>query len=172
MAEYMNLILEVQPTDSEHRGYYERARQGQLVVQRCTSCHLLRGIIGAACPFCTAGGWEWEPVSGRGTIYSYEIVTQAIQPAFREWVPYPVVLVELDEQRGVTWRWGLEDESVSLRLITNLVERDDPTKPEDEANVAIGKRVEVTFLNLADDFALPQFRLSDEAPAHEPWQAG
>jgi uncharacterized OB-fold protein len=172
MAEYMNLILEVQPTDSEHRGYYESARQGRLVVQRCTSCGLLRGIIGAACPFCMAGGWEWETVSGKGTIYSYEIVTQAIQPAFRDWVPYPVVLVELDEQRDVTWRWGIEDESVSLRLITNLVQRDDPTKPEDEANVAIGKRVEVTFLNLADDFALPQFRLSDEDPEHEPWQAG
>jgi uncharacterized OB-fold protein len=172
VAEYMNLILEVQPTDSEHRGYYEAARQGRLVVQRCTSCGLLRGIIGAACPFCMSGGWEWEPVSGKGTIYSYEIVTQAIQPAFRDWVPYPVVLVELDEQRGVTWRWGIEDESVSLRLIANLVQRDDPTKPEVESNVAIGKRVEVTFLDLADDFALPQFRLSDEDPEHEPWQAG
>jgi uncharacterized protein len=38
--------------------------------------------------------------------------------------------------------------------------------------VAIGRRVEVTFLDLADDFALPQFRLSDEDPEHEPWQAG
>ena len=46
----------------------------------------------------------------QGTIYSYEIVTQAIQPAFADWVPYPVVLVELDEQRSVPWRWGLEDE--------------------------------------------------------------
>ena len=172
MAEYMNLILEVQPTDSEHRGYYEAARRGELVVQRCTSCTLLRGIIGSSCPFCTSGGWEWQPVSGKGTIYSYEIVTQAIQPAFRDWVPYPVVLVELDEQRQVQWRWGLEDEAVSLRLITNLVQRHDPMTPEDEANVAIGKRVEVVFANLTDDFALPQFALSDEPPAHEPWRAG
>ncbi len=126
MAEYMNLILEVQPTDSEHRGYYEAARQGRLVVQRCGSCTLLRGIIGAACPFCTSGDWTWEPVSGKGTIFSYEIVTQAIQPAFRDWVPYPVVLVELDEQRQVQWRWGLEDETISLRLMTNLVRRGRP----------------------------------------------
>ena len=63
------------------------------MVQRCTSCGLLRGEIGSACPFCTAGGWEWHEVSGKGVIYSYEIVTQAIQPAFADWVPYPVVLV-------------------------------------------------------------------------------
>ena len=125
-----------------------------------------------SCPFCTSGSWEWQAVSGKGTIYSYEIVTQAIQPAFAEWVPYPVVLVELDEQRSVTWRWGIEDETVSVRLITNLVQRDDPTRPEDEANVAIGKRVEVCFVDLTDDFALPQFRLSDEAPEHAPWRAG
>jgi uncharacterized protein len=172
MAEYMNLILDVQPTDSEHRGYYEAARAGSLVVQRCTACGRLRGIIGAACPFCTSGSWEWHEVSGKGVIYSYEIVTQAIQPAFADWVPYPVVLVELDEQRSVPWRWGLEDETVSVRLITNLVQRDDPTRPEDEANVAIGKRVEVCFVDLADDFALPQFRLSDEEPEHAPWTAG
>jgi hypothetical protein len=72
----------------------------------------------------------------------------------------------------VTWRWDIEDETVSLRLITNLVQRDDSTRPEDEANVAIGKRVEVCFVDLTDDFALPQFRLSDEAPEHAPWPAG
>jgi hypothetical protein len=38
--------------------------------------------------------------------------------------------------------------------------------------VAIGKRVEVCFVDLSDDFALPQFRLSAEAPEHTPWQAG
>ena len=129
-AEYMHLILDVQSTDSEHRGYYELARQGKLVVQRCTTCGLLRGVIGAACPYCTSGGWAWQEVSGRGTVYSYEIVTQAIQPAFADWVPYPVVLVELDEQRMIPWRWGLEDETVSVRLITNLVRarRPDPAR--------------------------------------------
>jgi len=168
----MNLILDVQPTDSEHRGYYEAARQGRLVVQRCTACGLLRGIIGAACPFCTSGAWEWHQVSGKGVIYSYEIVTQAIQPAFADWVPYPVVLVELDEQRHQTWRWGIEDEAVSLRLLTNLVTRDDPTRPEAEEEVAIGRRVEVCFVDLNDEMALPQFRLSDEPPEHPPWRAG
>jgi uncharacterized OB-fold protein len=170
VATYKGLDLRVVRTDSEHRGYYEAAREGRLVVQRCSSCGRLRGVIGAACPFCASGEWTWQEVSGRGVIYSYEIVAQAIQPAFQDWVPYPVVLVELDEQRGVEWRWGLEGERVSVRLVTNLVRRDDTTQPEDEAEVAIGRRVEVCFVPLADDMALPQFRLSDDPPEHEPWR--
>jgi DUF35 OB-fold domain, acyl-CoA-associated len=46
----------------------------------------------------------WSPVSGRGTIDSYEIVVRAIQPDFRGWAPYPVVVIELDEQRGAAGR--------------------------------------------------------------------
>ena len=120
---------------------------------------MLRGAVGAACPFCTSPDWSWHPVSGRGEIYSFQIVTQAVQPAFRDWGPYPVVLVELDEQRAVPWRGGAEDETVSLRVIANLC-RPDPTMPEEEENVAIGKRVEVCFLDLDETMALPQFRLT------------
>jgi uncharacterized OB-fold protein len=121
---------------------------------------MLRGAIGAACPFCTSLDWSWHPVSGKGEIYSYEIVVQAVQPAFADWVPYPVVLVELDEQRNVPWRGGKEGETISLRVVANLVSAD-PTVPEAEENVAIGKRVEVCFVDLDDTMALPQFRLSE-----------
>ncbi|TML17991.1 MAG: hypothetical protein E6G39_03900 [Actinobacteria bacterium] len=127
MATYERLKLYVQPTDSEHRGYYEAAKQGNLVVQHCTECGLLRGSIGAACPFCTSLQWDWHPVSGKGVIYSYQIVTQAVHPAFYDWIPYPIVLVELDEQRAVPWRGASEDEFVSLRIVANLVRADDPT---------------------------------------------
>jgi uncharacterized OB-fold protein len=141
------------------------------VVQRCGACQMLRGTVGAACPFCMSGEWDWRAVSGLGTIYSYEIVTQPIQPAFGDWVPYPIVLVELDEQRAVPWRGGGEDELVSVRLVRNLVRADDPTLPEDEQKVAIGKRVRACFVPLGGGMALPQFCLSDETPEHEPWQA-
>jgi len=171
MATYKGLQVFVQETDSEHRGYFEAARQGELVVQHCLSCGLLRGSVGAACPFCTSLEWDWQAVSGKGVIYSYQIVTQAVHPAFAEWVPYPIVLVELDEQRGLPWRGGREGETVSLRVMANLCRRDDPTVPEAEDNVAIGKRVEVYFVNLDDSIAVPQFRLSDEPPEVTPWRA-
>ncbi len=110
-------------------------------------------------------------MSGRGAIYSYQIVTQAVHPAFTDWVPYPIVLVELDEQRGLPWRDGRESEAVSVRLMANLCRRDDATAPEDEEQVAIGKRVEVCFVDLGDDLALPQFRLTDEPAEVVPWRA-
>src|SRR5262249_47096134 len=124
VAEYKGLQLIVQPTDSEHRGFFEEARQHRLVVQRGQSCGLLRAAPGSACPFCTSPDWVWHPVSGRGEIYSYQIVTQAVQPAFRDWVPYPVVLVELDEQKSVPWHGGADRETVSLRIVANLVAGD------------------------------------------------
>jgi hypothetical protein len=98
-------------------------------------------------------------VSGRGRIYAYEIVVHAIQPGFRDFAPYPVVLVELDEQRGIP----TPDDG--LRLIANLVTAD--FRPEAEERVAIGARVEMIAQPIAPGFALPQFRLSD-GPSTEP----
>jgi uncharacterized OB-fold protein len=161
VATYRGIELVVERLDSETRGYFEEAKAGRLVVQKCTACGMLRGAIGSSCPFCTAGEWTWEPVSGKGTIYSWQIVVQAVQPGFREWVPYPIVLVELDEQRAVPWRAGVEGERVSLRMIANLLSPD-PDVPEVEENVAIGKRVEVVFVDLDEQMALPQFRLIPE----------
>jgi len=165
------MALAVPPTDSEHRGYYEAARRHQLVVQECSACQRLRTGFGAACPFCTNLTWSWHEVSGGGTIFSYEIVVRAVNPAFSDWAPYPIVLVELDEQRHVPWAGGFNDETVSLRMVTNLVRRDDLHLPESEELVAIGRRVEVCFIDLEEQFSLPQFRLSEEAPTIEPWRA-
>jgi uncharacterized OB-fold protein len=115
-----------------------------------------------ACPWCMELGWTWHEVSGRGTIYSYEIVAQAIQPGFKEWAPYPIVLVELDEQRGQP----TPDEA--LRIVANLVTPEG--NPVGEADVAIGKRVRVVFQDLADWIALPQFALADDPSAGHAWQ--
>jgi hypothetical protein len=73
-----------------------------------------------------------------------------------------VVLVELDEQRGQP------TEHEALRIIANLVTPE--FRPEREENVAIGKRVRVTFQDLSDNFALPQFTLTDEPPVGRVWR--
>ncbi|HSE95655.1 MAG TPA: OB-fold domain-containing protein [Methylomirabilota bacterium] len=161
-VEYRGMALIVPETDGEWHGYYAAAREHRLVVQRCERCGLLRYPPGAGCPWCGAPGWRWEPVSGRGTIHSYEIVVHAIQPGFRDWAPYPVVVVELDEQRGIP---TADD---GLRLVANLLTPD--LTPEAEALVAIGARVEVCFQPVTPDLVLPQFKLSGEAPAGRPWR--
>ncbi len=162
MAEYLGVQVSIAENDPASRAFLEGAEQGELVLQRCTDCRKLRYPAGAACPFCMSLTSEWVPVSGRGTIYSYEIVAHPIHPAFRPLVPYPLVLVELDEQRGVP---GPDD---GLRVLSMLVDADG--LPELEERVAIGLRVEVDFCALGDGLALPRFRLSDEPPEHAPWR--
>ena len=98
--EYHQLPLNISEQDSEYYGYFQAARDHKLVLRKCLDCGLLRGEPGPACPWCASMDWEWNEVSGRGTIYSYQIVAHSVMPGFREWVPYPIVLVELDEQRG------------------------------------------------------------------------
>ena len=85
-----------------------------------------------------------------------------IHPAYRERAPYPIVLVELDEQREYP---TLDD---GLRLVSSLV--DGSGNPEDIEKVAINARVEVEFADLGDGLALPRFRLSDDVPEHELWR--
>ena len=123
---------------------------------------MLRGEPGPGCPWCTSLKWEWQEVSGKGTIYSYQIVAHSIIPGFRDWVPYAIVLVELDEQSGDP----TPDDG--LRITANLL--NDNMEPEAEENVAIGKRVEVAFLDTDDGLSLPQFKLSNEAPQGEVWR--
>ena len=100
-VEYRGMHLIVPANDTEWKGYFEAAREHRLVLKQCRDCGQLRYPPGAACPWCTSRQWTWQEVSGKGTIHSYEIVVQAIQAGFRDWAPYPVVLVELDEQRAI-----------------------------------------------------------------------
>jgi len=160
-VEYRGMNLVVPDNDSEWREYFVLAREHRLMLRTCSACHLKRYPPSHGCPWCGDLRWTWGEVSGKGHIYSYEIVAHAIQPGFKDWTPYPVVLVELDEQRGTP------TEHEALRIIANLVTPD--FRPEAEAKVAIGNRVRVIFQDIAENFALPQFTLTDEPPVGRVW---
>jgi uncharacterized OB-fold protein len=159
---YRGMALIVPDNDTEWMEFYANARKHKLTMRKCKACGLLRYPPTHACPWCMDLGWTWQDVSGRGTIYSYEVVMQAIQPGFKDATPYVVVLVELDEQKAQP------NPDESLRVIANLVKPD--LTMEAEQNVAIGKRVRVVFQDLADHMALPQFTLSDEPPPGRVWR--
>ena len=147
--EYSGLGINIPDNDSEDKEYFEAAGE-------------LRGEPGHGCPWCASLEWEWHEVSGKGTIYSYQIVAHTVLPGFRDWSPYPIVLVELDEQRGQP----TPDDG--LRITANLL--DENMAPEKEENVAIGRRVEVMFMDLENGLTLPQFKLSAEPPQGPVWR--
>ncbi len=160
-VEYRGMNLVIPENDSEWREHFKLARSHRLMMRGCSACGLMRYPPSHGCPWCQSLEWQWKEVSGKGTIHSYEIVAHAIQPGFKDWTPYPVVLVELDEPPGRP----TEDEG--LRIIANLVTGDG--RPEAEAKVGIGARVRVVFHDIGDDFALPQFELSGEPPQGRLW---
>lgn len=162
MAEYLGVEVRIAPNDPISREFLEHGGARRFVTQRCRDCGLLQYPPQTACEHCMSSNYEWAELSGRGTIYSYQVVEHPIHPAYRGRVPYPVVLVELDEQRGQPVP------EYALRVMATLVDADG--NPEREAEVAIGKRVVVDFTDLGDGLGLPVFRLSDEPPEFAPWQ--
>ncbi len=85
--------------DSVNAEYLAGAKRHELVIQRCKSCSKYVFYPRAICPWCLSlsDSLEWVKVSGRGRVYSYSVVTQAANPAFRDDVPYITAIVELDE---------------------------------------------------------------------------
>lgn len=163
MAEYRGLKVVIPENDQPHIQFLQQqSANGQLTMQLCNECDIMRYPPGPMCPECNSSDLGWKTVSGKGTVHSYVMIPHAINPAFKDFLPYPLVLIELDEQRGVP------TEHRALRVVANVV-RDDGS-PETEENMAFGKRVEATLIDLGDGMALPQFKLSDEAPEHETWQ--
>ena len=158
--EYRGQRLDIPDNDSEYRGYFEAAGEHKLVVKKCRACGLLRGEPGPGCPWRPSLDWDWQEVSGKETIYSYQIIAHTVIPSFRDMAPFAIVLVELDEQSGQP----TPDDG--LRIAANLVDGD--LKPEE--NVAIGKRVEVIFDDEPDGISVPRFKLSAEPPQGETWQ--
>lgn len=112
------------------------AQRRQLVVQRCKACGLLRFPAREVCSACWSRDAEWTPVSGRGELFSFYLMHQVYHPGFAAEVPYPVVVVALEE---------------GPHLTSNLVEC---TRDE----IRIGMPVEVVFEDVSPDVTLPKFR--------------
>ncbi len=163
---YLGMTLSIAALDGENAAYFRFCAQGELRLQRCKACSLVRYPPGPACPWCAGDAFDWVPMSGRGTVYSYTEVRHAVQPAFRPYVPYLALLVELDEQRGQP------SEHEAIRMIGNLALADGSLAPADVVRTAgIGSRVRMVFAPAGPDLAIPLWMLD---PAHangaKPWR--
>lgn len=133
MASVSKPIPSVTP---EMAGFYEGTRRGQLMVRQCEGCGELHFPAHSFCSSCMSARAKWVPVSGRGEIYSYNIMHQVYHPGFATEVPYAVVVVKLEE---------------GPKFVSNVV----GIKPHE---IRIGMPVEVTFEKMSDEVMLPKFR--------------
>lgn len=124
------------------RPFWDAAKNNVLALQRCQACKHFQHPPYATCTNCMSVDLKFEPVAGKGTIYAYTIMYHTGDKRFVAAVPYASIIVELDAAPGAL-------------MAGNLLE-----VPYTEAKV--GRRVEVVFQKLNDDFTLPQFRLAKE----------
>jgi uncharacterized OB-fold protein len=125
--------------DDLSRPFWEAARQHRLVIQRCTECGYFNHPPKPACDACQSQQLQFEPVSGRGTIYSFAVMYQPSIAGFEDHIPYVNILVALDEQP-------------LLLMVSNL-------SGSETEKVRIDGRVEVYFEDVNDEITLPQFRV-------------
>jgi uncharacterized protein len=112
--------------------YWDAARDGRLLLRRCTECGVVAHPPRPLCPACWAAAFEWVESSGRGRVVSATTVHHPPSPAFA--TPYVLAIVRLEE---------------GPRMMTNIV-TDDPSR------VRIDMPVRVTFEERGD-FRIPQF---------------
>ena len=124
--------------DEASRAFWTGGAQGRLMIQHCAACDRWVHPPVDVCPSC-GGELETEPVSGKGTVFTFTVNRHAFNPTVP--VPYVIAIVELVEQ-------------ADLRFMTNIVDCDVDT-------VHIGMPVEVTFEPAGDAAWAPVFR-----PAH------
>jgi uncharacterized OB-fold protein len=120
-----------------NRALWTGGADGHLMVSRCTQCNLWVSPPAADCPDC-GGTLGAQPVSGRGTVFTYTVNYQPFNPAVP--VPYVIAIVELEEQPD-------------LRIAANIVD----CEPD---SVHIGLAVEVGFERHdveGDDVFVPVF---------------
>jgi uncharacterized OB-fold protein len=127
----------------DNRFFFEGAREGKLLIQRCTSCGTLRHPPRPACANCRSFEWDTVTASGRGTVYSYVVNHYPQVPAFD--YPLVVALVQLEE---------------GTRLVANI----SGIAPED---VRIGMPVVARFEAFDEELTLPVFYRT-EYPANDP----
>jgi uncharacterized OB-fold protein len=122
--------------------FWAAALEGRLLVQRCKSCRGWQWGPEWICHHCHSFDLDFEPVSGKGRIYSWERSWHPVHPALKEHGPYIVVLVELPDAGNV-------------RMVGNLL--GDPLQ-----DIPIGAEVEAVFERHDEGeapFALVQWRL-------------
>lgn len=123
--------------DDVSRFFWDGAREGRLLVQRCQRCSKLQYPPDVVCVHCQSEDLAPTEVTGRGQLWSYTVVERLFHAGFADSLPYVVALIELEEQEG-------------LRLLTNVVDAS-------PGELRVGLPVEVTFEDHGE-VVLPQFR--------------
>lgn len=128
----------IPPADPLTQFFWDGAKEGKLLIQRCQGCGTYIHLPRPVCRNCHSFDLRPEQVSGRGTVYSFTQTFKAFHPFFVDRVPYVIATVALEEQ-------------ADLRVLSNIV-------GIDEADIAFDMPVVVDFEVLSPELTVPVFR--------------
>jgi uncharacterized OB-fold protein/acyl dehydratase len=120
--------------------FFEGAKAGKLLAQRCRHCGRLRHPPAPSCPWCRSLEWEAQELSGRGTLYSYVVVHHPRVAAF----DYPLVV-------------GLAQMEEGTRLVADVV-------GVDPGHVRIGMPIDTELVPVDPELTLPVFKARSAPP--------
>ncbi len=123
------------PRGHDNGWWWEGIDRGELLIQKCSACGVLRHPPRPMCPHCQSTAWETQPSAGHGSVHSYTVMHHPQIPGYG--FPIAVGLIDLDE---------------GTRLVANVVDCD-----VDE--IHIGMKVECRIEEVDDGgLKLPVFR--------------
>ena len=118
--------------DSQY--FWDGTAIGELRIQTCNACGVLRHPPGPACPDCGALDRGHVVAAGTGTVFSY--VVHRHPPVPGKELPIVIALIDLDE---------------GVRMVGEVV------GPADD-EIEIGTRLRVDFNRVDDELTLPVWR--------------
>lgn len=125
--------------------FWRGAYEGRLLIQACGDCGTPRFPPRHFCGQCGSARIEWRQSAGQGRIWSWVVAHGPTLPAFADKVPYPVIVVELNDMPGI-------------RLVGNLVNMPGAAiNSVPVETIAIDLAVTVSFERIADGVALPMW---------------
>ncbi len=125
--------------DEDIAPFWEALKEHKFMLFRCKKCGAWYWPV-AFCRFHDNeplfGNMEWTEASGKGKVFTFNIVYRAFHPGFEADIPYVYALIELDE--------GPMFGSQILGC--------------DVKEVYVGMPVEVFYEDITEEFTLPRFR--------------
>jgi uncharacterized OB-fold protein/acyl dehydratase len=123
------------PMGHDNAWWWDHVReQGEIPIQRCKECQLLRHPPRPMCSACGSMEWDHVAASGRGAVHTFTVIHYPQFPGYE----FPIIAALIDLEEGT-------------RLMSSLTD----CKPED---AKIGMPVEAVIKTDEDGFALPVFR--------------
>jgi len=134
-----NVIVDTRPwtkpwpnIDFDIQPFWDGLKEHKFLLWRCNQCgehYWPKAFCIKHDPDPTMKSMQWVETSGRGKVFSYNIIYYAFHPGYAEDVPYAHLVVEMDEGPIVssTLVWG-DVEKVHVGMPVEVVYEDHPNE--------------------------------------------